>query len=1148
MEIVLTLAFDPSALARYDREFNPFAMVHSTDVQQGINTVEGRASKRVPFVKEVKGREGQLLLEAEERVVLFPNDLGKTESLDRGESAMSHGLVPIRDPREDICVRVYVQSLHMDDSKDNMSSSGEDADVDTHKPYLHTPEAGVRPIVVFMGQVNIPAHVVMRFLISDGVASLVKEVDEKSLPEEFPTTRLKQEVLSMATKEGVEARIDNLQRGNAADRALAAALSEMGPEKLMQKGIVHVKASLRVTTKETRAMSLRDRLQLLEDYYISKAPVDHEARKHHRSIHMETASMAYDKRTSREDELMRKAWRRYQQAYDEFWDAAGDGKFRFNTRTLRPDAPHMSRFRLPFWTNGMDKVPYAEWWLRTLPQNAPHLPRPTLGTERFLRNIIEIGLHHMGLTAEELMDVADNVLYKVKQTSKEQRKAYLSRSSPMWARFVRCIEAIFAALMAPAHACRYSSDGRYVNALFRLLRVDVESPQHDTAAGVSEDGDCEDLEKLMIIVWAIVASGRDGGNLSNGGRGWSDKLVNVSCQFLQHYCDFNNFGSVRGAQLSDANPEDEEGLIGTPEDLNEDIGGHMYGSAAPLPVVARRYQKNRAFVQECLDDMFKRRKIDPGEVVTRHFENNVLGQWSVAGSEERTFLRALWGQAPCLVLEMTGRQEPLMMPLEHYFSLSEETLQRIAERASMVEVLQRWPKPKEHRHRHRGQTLYQEQVSSMGSASPYMFQKRILVKDSFKVNVSSGRRTPRHLTGFGRRIIDTVSFTLNGIDPSLFGHMRWVCPSTETYGPPARLFLDGDSDDIVPLPLPASLRFAYLLDDEGRRSQEMEDIFMKYMRRIIPYAPFTFSDDGSATASVGSAASFLCSSTAFSGRAFFCHDHSKDILSSVRPSATGELVVHVPSDGAVATSMKHMFGPTRREWSTTVRSRIVAQSQAGVTSSAQIESIWRHISSGAGITNIKVYTERITPWFSDSAFASFERRVRFVVEEGKTTPATFSAGVFRAPVPTQSPLMARINMLINQYGIDRAVVPLHRLKAGYDVELEHGRQHYRDRLDEEPGLALLDVTHDEVEATLKIALAHLVENPGLRDAQGNTIIPDYYEALHDMEVHSNRLWALKGVQRPHVLLLPAGGGGDKEVLSFAQHADSVLRSFGAHHL
>jgi hypothetical protein len=59
---------------------------------------------------------------------------------------------------------------------------------------------------------------------------------------------------------------------------------------------------------------------------------------------------------------------------------------------------------------------------------------------------------------------------------------------------------------------------------------------------------------------------------------------------------------------------------------------------------------------------------------------------------------------------------------------------------------------------------------------------------------------------------------------------------------------------------------------------------------------------------------------------------------------------------------------------------------------------------------------------------------------------------------------------------DRSPFDVEQLRAGLDVELEHGRRN----LD-------TDVTHDDPIATAKIALAHLAE------------MPDYYTRLAQIE-------------------------------------------------
>lgn len=69
---------------------------------------------------------------------------------------------------------------------------------------------------------------------------------------------------------------------------------------------------------------------------------------------------------------------------------------------------------------------------------------------------------------------------------------------------------------------------------------------------------------------------------------------------------------------------------------------------------------------------------------------------------------------------------------------------------------------------------------------------------------------------------------------------------------------------------------------------------------------------------------------------------------------------------------------------------------------------------------------------------------------------------------------------------DHSVSPWMRqqLIDGYNTELEHGK-----RLDRK-----LDVTHDNVDATMKIALAHMRE------------FPDYYERLKEMEREAEKFW------------------------------------------
>lgn len=78
-----------------------------------------------------------------------------------------------------------------------------------------------------------------------------------------------------------------------------------------------------------------------------------------------------------------------------------------------------------------------------------------------------------------------------------------------------------------------------------------------------------------------------------------------------------------------------------------------------------------------------------------------------------------------------------------------------------------------------------------------------------------------------------------------------------------------------------------------------------------------------------------------------------------------------------------------------------------------------------------------------------------------------------------------------EIGVDWDRVDLEQLRAGMDVEFEHGSHDPQ-----------TDVTGDDPVVTGKIALAHMKE------------FPDYYERLELMEREAERDWAAKGGEKP----------------------------------
>lgn len=74
--------------------------------------------------------------------------------------------------------------------------------------------------------------------------------------------------------------------------------------------------------------------------------------------------------------------------------------------------------------------------------------------------------------------------------------------------------------------------------------------------------------------------------------------------------------------------------------------------------------------------------------------------------------------------------------------------------------------------------------------------------------------------------------------------------------------------------------------------------------------------------------------------------------------------------------------------------------------------------------------------------------------------------------------------MAKRFNIDLDVVDIDEFRYGIQVELEHGSI-----------VPLTNVTDDDLVATTKIALAHLLE------------YPDYYKRLKEMEERADKYWS-----------------------------------------
>lgn len=85
------------------------------------------------------------------------------------------------------------------------------------------------------------------------------------------------------------------------------------------------------------------------------------------------------------------------------------------------------------------------------------------------------------------------------------------------------------------------------------------------------------------------------------------------------------------------------------------------------------------------------------------------------------------------------------------------------------------------------------------------------------------------------------------------------------------------------------------------------------------------------------------------------------------------------------------------------------------------------------------------------------------------------------------------NALAKIFHLNLNVVPLDIWKYGLNVELEHGFVN-----------DITNVTNDDLIATAKIALAHLLE------------YPDYYQRLFEMESSAEKYWSKK--KKPSIII------------------------------
>jgi hypothetical protein len=1016
MEIVLSFELEADGLLGKPREYNPRLAVWTTDPTQRRTVTRGKSTDWHVLQQSGPDKNTYVTLRP---TIISPTVLG---------DAAGKLIFPVNDPMEEVCVALYVDS-------------------EQGTRHHHGPSA-----VVCLGHVFIPWHVILRFMVSDGHALLSHDPSATTPSANlFPETHVKQEVSALITRDGIDYRVASLG-AHRKTHELAVRLSKMDAQDVSHKATLGVKAGLLMPTSALlQFIDFPERLKLIERFLIERCPPHRMSKKPEGIDHFTFALQQYDAMTNERDRLVANAMLKYQQVYESLWSEdkkrallvqSGSGNTKAHI-AIPPNVPSMSRFHLPTWApSGNERIPFVMWWKASLPRFAEgHFPMATEMTEQWLAHLLTLGLRRAAFEKTEFIAVLRDVTLQASATDLDALRRYALVGTKEYFAFLRVRETVDYMISSLSHASHYSHDQRFANAKFyyserkkrmrkMLFQYDVESPQHDIAAGVNQDGDCEDLETLIMILDDLIKLGR--AHIDEDGRSWSLQELKLLRAYLSLMAHYSNFGSVDGAQVKDAQGKEElEGFIRSEQDLSNEIGGHMYSLTESLVRTEYRFTKHRKLVILLYGQ-------DLGALLHEHTEK-ILMHWVHNDKHRADLLREVYLRHPGAVHEGTGRQECLLLPNEDYFGMSDELLTRAAQHIAEIDVVKNWPEDgskvepaEEEESSSEDEDEEEKETTRAASSAPtifvgeplnYGFQRRLMSDSRWSVDVQSGKRSERHLSPFYRRLGSSFCPDLNIVAPRVFNHLIWISvPSKEegdpdyeaeevddeeqlvqgvTFGPTLRDFLNLDGG-ALPLPLPARLAETY----EG--SEELVAAFRHRMCRVIP-CDFSFrhlrveeSGDKEKKKKSVQAGDALepngeLSAPAMAGRdtaAFFarCEHRTEGGESAASSSPSSERTLHgktanqggdimityIDTKGAVARIMRaRNLGSS---WSRSIKGRfnVVAS-----RSPDQVSRIAELLYARPGVCCVEIIRERILPNLPDLLCIYFDRRHRFVIDDDK---------------------------------------------------------------------------------------------------------------------------------------------------------------------
>lgn len=235
-------------------------------------------------------------------------------------------------------------------------------------------------------------------------------------------------------------------------------------------------------------------------------------------------------------------------------------------------------------------------------------------------------------------------------------------------------------------------------------------------------------------------------------------------------------------------------LIGTEVDETLPITGHMLSLLMPLHTLNAQYQKHGQFISKNFGRDSVSRRSAPEALLdyTRDLAKNML-KGSSSDSDTEAHSKWLADALPIMVVESTGRQEPLIHCDEHYFGMSEETTYRAMCKftKSILES-------------------YVRQVigalsEGVDAIETYNRQEAVLSTELEQRDFEGFKRDVR-LSEFYRHVGHSVSPTLKHIHDR-FHHMIWVDPVRKRFGCNMRYAIEANSS--IPIPSDENMTRAY---------------------------------------------------------------------------------------------------------------------------------------------------------------------------------------------------------------------------------------------------------------------------------------------------------------------------------------------------